>query len=67
MLPVGGLVHTLGVCLGEVGLVLKSSDGEGELSHGVEGVGAAVNELLDEFGDIGAGSPLSGEVADLLL
>jgi hypothetical protein len=33
----------------------------------VEGVGAAVNELLNELGEIGAGSPLSGEVANLLL
>jgi hypothetical protein len=28
---------------------------------------AVVDELLDELGDVGAGSPLSGEVADLLL
>jgi hypothetical protein len=28
---------------------------------------AVVDELLDELGEIGAGSPLSGEVADLLL
>jgi hypothetical protein len=33
----------------------------------VEVAGAAVDELLDELGDIGAGSPLGGEVADLLL
>jgi hypothetical protein len=33
----------------------------------VEVAGAAVDELLDELGDVGAGSPLSGEVADLLL
>jgi hypothetical protein len=31
----------------------------------VEGAGAAVDELLDEGGDIGAGSPLSREGANL--
>jgi hypothetical protein len=31
----------------------------------VEGAGAAVDELLDEGGDIGAGSPLSRESANL--
>ena len=67
MLPVLRLVHTLSVGLCEVGLVLKSSDGEGELGHGVEVAWAAVDELLNELGNIGAGSPLSREVADLLL
>jgi hypothetical protein len=33
----------------------------------VEGAGAAVDELLNELGDIGARSPLSGQSADLLL
>jgi hypothetical protein len=28
---------------------------------------AVVDELLDELGEVGAGSPLGGEVADLLL
>lgn len=67
VLPVLGLLHALSIGLGEVGLVLESSDGDGELSHGVEVAGAAVDELLNELGDVGAGSPLSGEVADLLL
>lgn len=67
VLPVLGLLHALGVGLSEGRLVLKSSDGQRELSHGVEGVGAAVDELLNELGEVGAGSPLSGEVADLLL
>ena len=67
MLPVLGLLHALGVGLGEGRLVLESSDGQRELSHGVEGVGAAVNELLNELGEVGAGSPLGGEVANLLL
>ncbi|KAI6759071.1 hypothetical protein HG531_013832 [Fusarium graminearum] len=65
--PVLLLVDTLGVGLGEAGGVLESSNGQGELSHGVEVGRAVVDELLDELGEIGAGSPLSGEVADLLL
>jgi hypothetical protein len=67
VLPVLRLVHALGVGLGEVGLVLEGSDGNGELGHGVEVAGAAVDELLDELGDVGAGGPLGGQVADLLL
>lgn len=67
VLPVLLLVDTLGVGLGESGLVLESSDGERELRHGVEGAGAAVDQLLDELGEIGASGPLSREVADLLL
>ena len=67
VLPVLGLGHTLSVGLGEVGLVLESGDSERELSHGVEGVGAAVDQLLDELGNIGASGPVGGEVADLLL
>lgn len=67
VLPVLGLLHALGVGLGEGRLVLKSSDGQRELGHGVESVGAAVDELLDELGEVGAGGPLGGEVADLLL
>lgn len=33
----------------------------------MESVGAAVNELLDEFGDCRTSSPLCREIADLLL
>lgn len=65
--PVVLLVHALCVGLGERRGVLKGSDGEGELSHGVEVRGAAVDELLDELGDLGAGSPFGGQVAHLLL
>ena len=67
VLPVLRLGHALGVGLGKVGLVLESSDSEGELGHWVEVARAAVDELLNELGDIGAGGPLGGEVADLLL
>lgn len=65
--PVLLLVDTLGVSLGEAGGVLEGGDGQRELSHGVKVGRAVVDELLDELGEIGAGSPLSGEVADLLL
>ena len=65
--PVLLLVDTLGVCLGERRLVLESVDGNRELSHGVEGGWAAVDQLLNELGDVGAGSPLGRQVADLLL
>jgi hypothetical protein len=33
----------------------------------VQVVGAAVDELLDKLGNVGTGSPLGREVADLLL
>jgi hypothetical protein len=67
VLPVFSLLHALGVGLGKVGLVLESSDGNGELRHGVEVARAAVNELLDELGDGGTGGPFCGKVANLLL
>jgi len=47
--------------------MFESSDCDGELCHRVEIIGAAVDELFDEFGDFGPGGPLGGEVADLLL
>ena len=65
--PVFRLLHPLGVGFGEGRLVLKGCDGERELSHWVEIAWAAVNELGDELGDVCAGSPFSGEVANLLL
>lgn len=65
--PVVLLVHALSVGLGERRGVLQGSDGQGELGHGVEIRGAAVDELLDELGDLGAGRPFGGQVAHLLL
>lgn len=65
--PVLLLVNALGVSLGEAGGMLESGDSQRELGHGVKVGRAVVDELLDELGKIGAGSPLSGEVADLLL
>lgn len=67
VVPVVLLVDTLGIGLGEGRLVLEGGHGKGELSHGVESAGAAVDELLNELGEVGAGSPLGGQVADLLL
>lgn len=64
--PVLLLVNTLSIGLGELGLVLESSDGQRELGHRVKGVRASVNELLDELGNLRAGSPLGGESLDLL-
>ena len=63
--PVFLLVDTLGVGLGEGRLVLKSSHSQRELGHGVESAGAAVDELLEELGEVGASSPLSREGVDL--
>ena len=64
--PVFLLVDALGVGFGELGGVLERSDGDGELSHRVHVVGAAVDELFDELGKVGASSPVSREVSDLL-
>lgn len=55
------------VGLGEGGVVVEGSDGEGELRHGVEGGRASVEDLLNELGEVGAGSPLLGESLNLLL
>lgn len=65
--PVLLLVDTLGIGLGERRSVLEGVHGQRELSHGVEIGRAVVNELLDELGNVGSGSPLGGQVADLLL
>lgn len=66
VLPVLSLLHALSIGLGELRLALESSDGEGELGHGVEVGGAAVDELLDELGDIGTGGPVGRQIANLL-
>lgn len=67
VVPVLLLVDASGVGLGERGGVLEGSDGQRELGHRVEVGRAVVDELLDELGDIGAGSPLGGQITDLLL
>jgi len=67
VLPVLGLLDTTCVGLGEGGFTLESSDGKGKLGHGMEVAGASVDELLNILRNLGAGSPLGGKVADLLL
>lgn len=66
VLPVFLLVDTLGIGLGEGGLLLKSGDGKGELSHWVEVRWASVDELLDELGDVRSSGPVGGKITDLL-
>ena len=65
--PVVLLVDTLSIGLGERGGLLERGDGKRELGHRVEVVGAVVNQVLDELGDLGAGSPVGRELTDLLL
>lgn len=65
--PVLLLVDALGVGAGERGGLLESGNGHGELSHGVEVGRAAVDQLLNKLGNLGAGGPVRGKVADLLL
>lgn len=65
--PVLLLVDTLGVGLSERRGLLERGDGDRELGHGVEVVGAVVDQLLNELGDGGASGPVGGQVADLLL
>ena len=66
VLPVFALLHSLGVRFCESRFMLKSINSDRELGHWVEVSWAAVDELLDEFGDFRTGGPLGGEVADLL-
>lgn len=67
MLPVFGLFDALGICLCKGRLALEGGDGNGELGHWVEVVGAAVDQLLDKLGQVGARGPLGGQIAHLLL
>ena len=65
--PVFGLLHALGVRLGEGGFVLESVHSDGELCHWVKVAWAAVDQLLNKFGDVRTSGPFGREVADLLL
>lgn len=47
--------------------MFEGCDCEGELSHWVEIVRAAVDELGDELGDVGAGGQFGGQLSNLLL
>jgi hypothetical protein len=65
--PVVLLVDALLVRLGKCGIMVKSSDGQRELGHGVKSGWASVKELLYEFRNGGTGSPVLGELCNLLL
>lgn len=65
--PVLVLLHSLSISLGECGLVLESSDSEGELCHWVKIAWASVDELFDELWYVGTSGPLGREIANLLL
>lgn len=45
--------------------ITYSSDGEGELTHGVESVGASINELFNEFRNLSSSSPFLRETLGL--
>lgn len=64
-LPVVLLGGTLGVSLGERRVVVERSDGERELRHGVQGVGASVDQVFDKLGQFTSGGPFGGETLDL--
>ena len=66
VLPVGGLVDTVVVSLGELGLGVHEGDGGGELGHWVDVVGEGVEHLLDVSGETGTLGPLGGEGGGLL-
>ena len=66
-LPVLGLVDTLAVRLGELGLGVERGHGGGELGHGVEVGGEVVQHGDHVAGQLGAPRPVLAEAADLLL
>lgn len=65
-LPVVGLVQTLLISLGKLGLVVESRHSHGELSHGVEVLGEVIEHLGDKLRDLGLLSELAREAADLV-
>lgn len=65
--PVFRLLHSLSISFGESRFMLEGIDCDGELCHWVEIAWASVDELLDEFWNIGTGGPFCGEIANLLL
>jgi len=64
--PVGGLVDTLGVSLGELGLRVHESNGGGELGHWVDILGEVVEHLSDVRWEASSLVPLVGERLGLL-
>ena len=67
VVPVLVLVDTLVVGLGEAGLGAEGRHGGHKLSHGVEGLGEAVDHLLDVGREGRAASPLLGDGLGLLV
>lgn len=66
VLPVLFLVDAFSIGLGENGLVFESGDSEGELGHRVQSGRAAIDQLLNELGQIGASGPICREGTNLL-
>ena len=65
-LPVVSLVQALLVGLGELGLVVESRHGHGELGHGMKIRGEVVKHLVDEGGELSLLSQFSAELSDLV-
>jgi len=64
--PVGGLVNTLGVSLGELGLGVHESNSGGELGHWVDILGEVIEHLSDVRWEASSLVPLVGERLSLL-
>lgn len=64
--PVGGLVDTLGVSLGELGLGVHESNSGGKLGHWVDILGQVVEHLGDVRWEASSLVPLVGESLGLL-
>lgn len=64
-LPVVLLGRTLGISLGERGIMVERGDGEGELRHGVQRIRASVNQVFHKLGQFPAGGPFGGQALDL--
>lgn len=67
VLPVVLLVDTTVVGLGKLRLALEGGNSHGELGHGVQVLGASVDQLLNVLGERGAGSPVGRQGTDLSL
>ena len=65
-LPVVGLVETLLVGAGELGLSVESSHDNGQLGHRVHILGEGLHELEDVLGEVGLLGKLLGKNTDLL-
>ena len=64
-LPVLGLVETLLIGLGKLGLGVEGGHGHRQLGHGVHVAGEGLDEVQDVLGEVGLFSQLLGKGADL--